>query len=97
MSMYEHGVHLSMAVAPPGEVMSSTLVPVLISSHEIKKFLIYKQVLLTLALDDLPESVEEALVPGLGRRLVVDELDLDGLHGGHGQDGLADPRPQAAE
>ena len=40
--------------------------------------------------------MEEPVEPGLGLRLVVDELDLDGLHGSDGQDGLADTRAQTA-
>ena len=41
--------------------------------------------------------MSEALVLGVGGPLVSDELDLDGLHRGHGQDGLRHPGPQAAQ
>lgn len=47
--------------------------------------------------DNLPHPVEEALVLGVCRGLVVDELDLDRLHGGDGQDGLRDARTQTTQ
>lgn len=52
---------------------------------------------LTISADDLAEAVEEAAESGVGGLLVVDELDLDGLHGRHGEDGLADAGAEAAE
>ena len=41
--------------------------------------------------------MEESLEARVGGALVVDELDLDRLHRGHGQDSLADAGSQAAE
>lgn len=53
----------------------------------------------TFLLDDGGDPVEEALVLRLARQLVVDELDLDGLHGRDGEHGLrhsgAEPAQQA--
>jgi hypothetical protein len=46
---------------------------------------------------DHGDAVEEALESGGGTSLVVDEFHLDGLHGGDGEDRLADPRTQAAQ
>lgn len=41
--------------------------------------------------------MEESSELRVGAALVVDEFDLDGLHGGHCEDGLAHSRPEAAE
>lgn len=51
----------------------------------------------TFGFDDLADAVKEALEARVGGALVVDELDLDRLHGRDGEDGLADSGAQAAE
>ena len=47
--------------------------------------------------DNDGDAVSESFESGLGRPLVVDELDLDGLHGGDDEDGLGDAGPEAAQ
>ena len=50
-----------------------------------------------LLLDDAGDSVGEAAELGVGRPLIVDELDFDGLHRGHGQHGLRNAGSEATE
>ncbi len=47
--------------------------------------------------DDFPHAVEESPVPWVGGPLIVDELDLNGLHGGDGEDCLAHSGAQPAQ
>ena len=47
--------------------------------------------------DDAGDAVSKASVLGLGRSLVVDELDLHGLHRRDGEDGLANSGAKSAK
>ena len=48
----------------------------------------YRQKEITFCFDDWSDPMEEASEFWVSRRLVVDELDFDGLHGRDSQDGL---------
>ena len=52
------------------------------------KLNLVKLIVLTLFCYYAANTVEKSPIFWLGRRLVIDELDLDSLHGGHGKNGL---------
>jgi hypothetical protein len=56
-----------------------------------------KKLTLTLFLNNHGDTMEESLEARVSRALVVDELDLDCLHGGHCKNGLAHTGTQTAQ
>jgi len=55
---------------------------------------IWRILSITLLSDDGPHSVEEPSELWIGLGLVMNELDLDGLHGAHNHNGLRYPSPK---
>lgn len=52
---------------------------------------------ITLLSDDSPHSMEEPSELWVGLGLVMNELDLDGLHGAHNHNGLRYPSPKTRQ